>query len=43
MGQRGLLKEFLGGLVVRIRGFLYCGPGWTPAQVTEVPQGAQCR
>lgn len=43
MGQHGLLKEFLGGLVVRILGFPYCGPGWIPAQVTEVPQGTQCR
>ena len=43
MGQHGLLKEFPGGLVVRIPGFPYCGPGWIPAQVTEVPQGTQCK
>ena len=43
MGRHGMLKEFPGCLVVRVPGFPYCGPGWIPAQVTEVPQGTQCK
>lgn len=31
------LKEFPGGLIVRIPGFHSCGPGSIPAQETEIP------
>ena len=33
--------EYLGGLVVRILGFHYCGLGSIPGQGTEIPQATQ--
>ena len=35
-------REFPGGLVVRIPGFHFCGPGSNPGRGTEIPQGVWC-
>ena len=41
-GQKGRLREFPSGLVVRILGFHCCGPGSIPGRGTKILQALWC-